>query len=275
MDKKVLTIQDISCVGQCSLTVALPIISACGFETAILPSAVLSNHTAFSQFTFLDLTDEMPKIKEGWKEQGIEFSALYTGYLGNAKQIAIVKDIIGDCIEKGGPVIVDPAMADCGNLYKGFDQNYVNSMKELCAVADIILPNITEACLLTDTEYKTDLTPDYVETLIYKLSKICGGKIVLTGVSFDQNKNGVAVYEGSKILYYEHDRVGGGCHGTGDVYASAFVSALVSSKSVFESAKIAADFTLLCIKNTVSHPEHWYGVKFEPMLKNLIEMINE
>ncbi len=275
MDKKVLTIQDISCFGQCSLTVALPIISACGIETAILPSAVLSNHTAFSQFTFCDLTNEMPKVKEGWKEQGISFSALYTGYLGSAKQIAIVKDIIADCIEKGGPIIVDPAMADCGKLYKGFNSEYVNEMKELCAVADIILPNITEACFMTDTPFKTELDKNYVEDLLFKLANICSGKIVLTGVSFNPDKNGVAVYDNGKINYYEHDRVGGGSHGTGDVYASAFVSALMCNKDIFTAAKIAADFTLLCIKNTVNHPDHWYGVRFEPVLKDLIEMINK
>ncbi len=273
MNNKVLTIQDISCVGQCSLTVALPIISACGIETGILPSAVLSNHTAFEDFTFKDLTGEMPKIAKRWMAQNIKFSALYTGYLGSAKQIAIVEKIAHDCIEEGGPLIVDPAMADGGKLYTGFDAAYVEEMKKLCRKADIILPNITEACLMTGIEYKTSFDADYVEALISALTNLCGGSIVLTGVSFSDNKNGIAVCQNGQIRYYEHDKIGSGCHGTGDVYASAFTGALMRGKALFEAAKIAADFTVLCIKNTVNDSEHWYGVKFEACLGELINMI--
>ena len=272
-DKKILTIQDISCTGQCSLTVALPIISACGIETAILPSAVLSNHTAFPRFTFRDLTAEIPKIRKSWKAQNIKFSAVYTGYLGSAKQIAYVTEVMRDCLGEGGVKIVDPAMADGGKLYTGFDMAYVEEMKKLCSAADIVLPNVTEACLMTGTEYKTRFDSDYVETLLSRLTNLCGGKIILTGVSFSENKTGVAVYDGETIKYYEHDKVGAGCHGTGDVYASAFVGALSRGKSLFEAAKIAADFTLLCIKNTAGHPDHWYGVRFEGCLPQLIEML--
>ena len=272
-DKRILTIQDISCVGQCSLTVALPIISACGIETAILPSAVLSNHTAFDSFTFRDLTSEIPKIRKSWKAQDIKFSALYTGYLGSAKQISHVKDVMRDCISEDGLKIVDPAMADGGKLYTGFDMAYVEEMKKLCSAADIILPNITEACLMTDVEYKTRLDAEYIETLLSRLTNICGGKIILTGVSFSENKTGIAVYDGESVKYYEHDKVGNGSHGTGDVYASAFVGALIRGKDLFDAAKIAADFTVLCIKNTVSHPEHWYGVRFEACLPELMNML--
>ncbi len=272
-DKIILTIQDISCVGQCSLTVALPIISACGIETAVLPSAVLSNHTAFHDFTFRDLSGEMPKVRKSWKKQGINFSALYTGYLGSSMQIAYVKDIIKDCIDKDGLKIVDPAMADGGRLYTGFDMAYVEEMKKLCMDADIILPNITEACLMTDTEYKTEFDVDYVETLISRLTNLCGCKIILTGVSFTKNKTGIAVYDGENMRYYEHEKVGLGSHGTGDVYASAFVGAMLNGKGLFDAAKIAADFTVMCIKNTVEYPEHWYGVRFEGCLGELINMI--
>ena len=152
--KKILTIQDISCVGQCSLTVALPILSACGMETCILPSAILSTHTAgFQDFTFRDLTDDMPNIQKHWQKENIKFSAIYTGYLGSTKQIGYVKDILStmgtsDCVR-----VVDPAMADNGKLYPAFDGEYVEAMKELCGSADILLPNITEACFLADMEY--------------------------------------------------------------------------------------------------------------------------
>lgn len=272
-DKKVLTIQDISCTGQCSLTVALPIISACGIETAVIPSAVLSNHTAFPHFTFKDLTNELPKIRQSWNQQGINFSAIYTGYLGSSEQIAQVKQIMADCIDENGLKIVDPAMADGGKLYTGFDMEYVEKMKELCLEADIILPNITEACLMTDTEYLQNFDCDYVEKLITRLASRFSAKIILTGVGFSQDKTGVAVYDGNFIQYYQHSKMGGGSHGTGDVYASAFVGAIMRGKSLYDSARIAADFTLLCIKNTLDHPNHWYGVRFEQHLADLIDML--
>lgn len=271
--KRILTVQDISCVGQCSLTVALPIISACGIETAILPSAVLSNHTAFSSFTFKDLTEEIPVIRACWEKQDIKFSALYTGYLGNSSQVAYVKDIMNTCLEKDAIKVVDPAMADNGKLYTGFDMQYANEMKKLCMEADIILPNITEACLLTDTEYKQSFDKAYIEKLISGLADICPSKIVLTGVGFTDNKTGVAVFDGKSIEYYEHKKLGNGCHGTGDIYASAFVGAHLNGKSLFESAKIAADYTVLCIENTIPHSEHLYGARFETALGDLINMI--
>ena len=257
MNNKILTIQDISCVGQCSLTVALPILSACGIETAVLPSAVLSNHTAFSNFTFCDLTDEMPKIN--------------TGYLGNAKQIALVKDIMNSCLDTSGVRIVDPAMADSGKLYTGFDMLYVEEMKKLCQGADIILPNITEACFMTGIPYKQSFDKEYIENLLLALRKQFCSKIILTGVSFSEDKTGIAVFD-DNIAYYEHKKLGLGSHGTGDVYASAFTGAFIQGKSLFEAAKIAADFTVLCIENTES--EHWYGVRFEKCLPKLINMVN-
>lgn len=273
--KRILTVQDISCVGQCSLTVALPILSACGLETAIIPSAVLSNHTAFSSFTFKDLTEEIPKIREAWEKQNIKFEAVYTGYLGNASQVAYVKDIMEKCLCGDAVKIVDPAMADNGKLYVGFDADYVEEMKKLCCEADIILPNITEACLLTGEEYKQSFDKEYVENLMARLFEVCGAKVVLTGVGFSEDKSGVAVFDGTKTEYYEHKRIGNGCHGTGDIYASAFTGAFMNGKSLLEAAKIAADYTVLCIEETVQHKDHWYGARFEPVLGKLIDMINK
>ena len=153
--KKVLTIQDISCVGQCSLTVALPIISACGIETCVLPSAVLSTHTTgFTGYTFRDLTEDMLPIKDHWVKEGITFDAIYTGYLGTTQQIGYVEVFFRDVAGDGCVKIVDPAMADNGKLYPGFDMAYVEAMKGLCAKAVYILPNITEACFLTGMEYR-------------------------------------------------------------------------------------------------------------------------
>ena len=274
--KKILTIQDISCVGQCSLTVALPIISACGIETCVLPSAVLSTHTAgFSGYTFRDLTEDMPSIKEHWMKEGIKFDAIYTGYLGSTKQIEYVEDIFASTASENCVKIVDPAMADNGNLYPGFDEAFVESMKGLCKVADYVIPNITEACFLTGVEYKETYDRAYIDELLEKLTALGCKNIIFTGISYAEGKTGVVVLENGEYSYYEHDKLGKGCHGTGDVYASAFVGAFMRGKSAYEAAKIAADYAVECIKETAKLDNHWYGAAFEPALGKLIAAINE
>lgn len=273
---RILTIQDISCVGQCSLTVALPIISACGLEAAVLPSAVLSTHTAgFSGYTFRDLTEDMPSINEHWKKENIKFSAIYTGYLGSTKQIDYVQDIFRDAALSECIKIVDPAMADNGNLYPGFDMDFVEAMKELCKKADYVLPNITEACFLTGMEYKTEYDRAYIEEILEKLTLLGCKNIIFTGISYTPDTTGVVVYENETYSYYEHIRLKNSCHGTGDIYASAFTGALLRGKSAFEAAKIAADYTVECIKETAKEENHWYGAKFEPVLMKLIQAVND
>lgn len=272
--KRILTIQDISCVGQCSLTVALPILSACGLETAILPSAVLSTHSVgFRDFTFRDLTEDIPAIQHHWQQEGIRFQAVYTGYLGSTRQIEMVKDICQNLLVPGGKKIVDPAMADRGELYPVFDMDFVQEMKKLVGEGDIVLPNITEASLLTDTEYREEYDEEYICGLVAGIHRLGAGTVVLTGVSYDAHSTGVLVSEQGKQTYYRHELLDRGCHGTGDVYASSFVGAYMHGKTVPEAARIAADYTLACIKNTLDDPDHWYGVKFEPVLGELIEAL--
>ena len=274
--KKILTIQDISCVGQCSLTVALPILSACGIETAVLPSAVLSTHTAgFSGYTFRDLTEDMPAIRDHWKKEGITFDAIYTGYLGSAKQIEYVESIIESNSAEGAVSIIDPAMADNGKLYPGFDGAFVENMKRLCGKADYVLPNLTEACFLTGIEYKTDYDRAYVDSLLNGLTALGARNVIFTGISYAEGKTGVVVYENGEYAYYEHDKLPNSCHGTGDIYASAFAGAYVRGKSAYDAAKIAADYTVECIKETAKLDNHWYGAAFEPVLGKLIEMLKQ
>ena len=273
-NSKVLTIQDISCVGQCSLTVALPIISACGIETCPLPSAVLSTHTGgFTGYTFRDLTDDMPSIREHWIKENIKFGAIYTGYLGSTKQIDIVKTFFDTCADENCLKIVDPAMADNGKLYYGFDMAFVEQMKTLCAAADYVVPNITEACMLTGVEYRTEYDENYIDTIVNKLIGLGAKAVILTGVSYNPNTTGVLVYENGVKEYYSHAKISKGCHGTGDIYASALVGSMMRGKSAYEAARIAADFTVDCIKNTQDYPDHWYGARFEPSLSKLISML--
>lgn len=272
--KKVLTIQDISCVGQCSLTVALPILSACGLETCVLPSAVLSTHTAgFDGYTFRDLTEDMPQICSHWQKEGIHFDAIYTGYLGSTRQVDYVRDIFRKTAAPGCVKVVDPAMADNGNLYPGFDMAFVEAMKELCGEADYVVPNITESCFLTDTVYRTEYDRAYVDMLLEKLTALGCKNIILTGISYAPGKTGVVVYENGAYSYYEHDKLPNSCHGTGDIYASSFVGALVRGKGAYGAAKIAADYSVACIKYTAQLENHWYGAAFEPVLGKLIDAL--
>ena len=275
MYKKILTIQDISCVGQCSLTVALPILSACGVETCVLPSAVLSTHTAgFTGFTVRDLSDDMPAIKNHWLKEGIRFDAIYTGYLGSTQQIGYVADIFAETAAEGCVKVVDPAMADNGKLYPAFDQVYVEGMKGLCAKADYVVPNITEACFLAGVEYRTEYDRAYIDLLLRNLTAIGCKNIILTGVSYAPGKTGIVVFENGSYAYYEHQLLPNSCHGTGDIYASAFVGAFVRGKSAYDAAAIAANYTMECIRYTATLDNHWYGAAFEPVLGKLINALN-
>lgn len=272
---RVLTIQDISCVGQCSMTVALPILSACGVETCILPSAVLSNHTGgFQGFTFRDLTEDIPSIAAQWRQENICFDAIYTGYLGSTQQIDYVKEILTTMVAPGGITIVDPAMADNGKLYTGFDEAYVDAMRGLCAQADVIIPNITEACMLTHTPYTTEFDEAWLHALLQKLEMLGAGCVVLTGVGQTPEQTGVVIWEKGRIWRYSHDKIARGYHGTGDIFASTFVGACLQEKTREEAATIAADYTALCIRKTYEDPAHWYGVKFEAALPELMRMLN-
>ncbi len=277
--KRILTIQDISCVGKCSLTVALPIISAFGVETAVLPTAVLSNHTAFNGFTFNDLTDDMPRISKEWKKQEFEFDAIYTGYLGSIKQVDIVSDIFDDYKRKNNFILVDPVMADNGKLYTGFDEKFALSMKKLCKKADIIVPNLTEASFMLDIPYKPcKYNKGDIEDILKRLTDL-GCKIaVLTGVSFDNKHIGVYGYDSSKNEFFSYfrEKISQCFHGTGDVFASSLCGALASDKTIDNALEIAVDFTVESILKTIENPMHnWYGVEFEKAIPYLIQKLSK
>ena len=275
--KRILTIQDISCVGQCSLTVALPILSASGNETCILPSAVLSTHTGgFKGYTFRDLTDDIPAIVKHWLSERINFDAFYTGYLGTARQVELVMEIINSPLRlPDAHIIIDPAMGDNGVFYKGMDDNFLQSMRRLVCMADIIIPNITEACMLTGIGYRMDYDEDYIRRIVDGLLTIIGNNktVVLTGVGFRSGETGVGVYTSGSSYHYPHVKLEKNVSGTGDIFASAFTGALLNGISTQESAKIAADFTLAAIKETIQNPVHWYGVKFETVLGEYIQKV--
>ncbi len=275
MYKRILTIQDISCVGQCSMTVALPILSACGQETCVLPSAVLSTHTGgFTGFTFRDLTEDIPAIWRHWKQENITFDYIYTGYLGSTLQIQYVQELFDAMKGANTLTVVDPAMADNGKLYAGFDSAYAAAMTKLCAQADIMLPNITEACLMTGHPYRQTCDEAYIDELVSKLNALGSATVVLTGVGYAPGQTGVLISRGQERFYYSHEKIDRSYHGTGDVFASAFVGAVASGKTLPQASEIAAEYTALCIRKTYHDPDHWYGVKFETALAELIQMLN-
>ena len=271
--KKLLSIQDISCVGQCSLTVALPVISACGIETVVLPSAVLSTHTGgFKNYTFRDLSDDMPAIMKSWLENNISFDAFYTGYVCE-KQIRPILDIMEACAAPGAIRIVDPVMADNGKLYPGFADNFPMKMRELCKGADYILPNLTEAAFLLGRPAVLEgYDKAYIEDMARELHAIGAANVILTGVSFQPDQLGVAVFDGKEFQYDFNPRLTRSSHGTGDVFASVFAGAILRGKSTIDAAALAADIVCSCIKATA--PDHWYGVSFELALPELITSLN-
>jgi len=275
--KRILTIQDISCVGKCSLTVALPIISAFGVEAAVLPTAVLSTHTAFDGFTFRDLTDDMQNVISHWKNQKIGFDAIYTGYLGSFKQLDIVSKIFDEFKSKENFILIDPVMGDNGSLYKGFNKEFALAMAKLCNKADIIVPNLTEASFMLDIPFiKDGYSEDYIKDILIKLTNLGCKKAVLTGVCFGDDNLGVYGYDSEKREFFSYfkKRISKSFHGTGDVFASSLCGALSINKSLQDALKIAVDFTVDSILKTVSNPEHnWYGVEFESAIPNLIESI--
>ncbi len=268
--KRILTIQDISCVGQCSMTVALPILSACGHETCILPTAVLSTHTGgFGKPVVQHLN--VDGMWRHWREQGICFDAILVGYLGSVAAIEMVSQILDEMLAPGGISIVDPAMADHGKLYSGFDDAYAKAMSSLCEKADIMLPNITEAAMMAGMDYRTVFDEAYVREL---LNRLRGRNVVLTGVGFAPDETGAAIRSRGDISFHHHKRLPKNFSGTGDMFAACFCGALMQGRSMTESLEIASEFVCRSIAATIENPAHWYGVKFESALPWLVNRLD-
>lgn len=276
--KRILTVQDISCVGKCSLTVALPIISAAGVEAGILPTAVLSTHTMFKKYTFCDLTSEIQPISDAFKENDIDFDAIYTGYLGSFDQLALVEKLFDDYKKEDSLYLIDPVMADNGSLYKGFTPEFAAAMAKLCGKADVIVPNLTEASFMLGIPYNPEYDEDYIKDVLKRLCGLGCKRAALTGVSFSPDKIGVYYYDSEKDSYFSYfnERLPVSFHGTGDIYASSALGAMMRGISIERSFAIAVDFTLECMKKTMADENHrFYGVNFESALPYYIELIEK
>ncbi|MDD4454776.1 MAG: pyridoxamine kinase [Candidatus Methanomethylophilaceae archaeon] len=276
--QRVVAIHDISCFGRCSLTVALPIISSAGIECSVIPTAVLSTHTGgFTGFTYRDLTEDITPIVDHWKTLDLRFDGIYTGFLGSFEQIDIVSDTFDRLRDEGTLIVVDPVMADNGRLYSIFPENFPTGMRKICSKADVIIPNITEACLLLGEKYvEGPYTKEYIEGLLRKLSAMGPKKVILTGVFFDTEKLGAAAYdaETDRTDYAFRDCIPGYYHGTGDVFGSATVTALISGKSLAEANRIAVNFTVDSILRTRdAKTDIRFGVDFESGIPKLLRAL--
>lgn len=274
--KRVAAIHDISCLGRCSLTVALPIISAAGVETAVIPTAVLSTHTGgFKDYTVRDLSSDIVPTARHWKSEGITVDAVYTGYLCSKEQVYLVIEAARLISDSNTLLITDPVMADNGKLYKGFDGDYADYMLKLCSAADIITPNITEAALMLGVRFREGpYSEDYINALLEGLYVKTHSKIVLTGVCYDERRIGAAVYDGENKSYVFTERLCSMYHGTGDIFSSTLTAALMNGRSLKAAAQIAVNFTAACIKKTMEEDtDPRLGVNFESQIPNLIKYL--
>lgn len=275
--KRIVSIQDISCLCRCSLTAALPVISAMGVECAVLPTAVLSTHTAFPGFTCRDLTDQLAPVADHWAAQGIRFDAIYTGYLASAAQAEAVCQFFDRFKTPDTLLFVDPAMADNGRPYAGFDADFPRAMARVCARADVIVPNLTEACLLTGTAYRTAYGEDDLRGLLQALAALGPRYAAITGVRLAPGQLGVLAYDRAEDRFFAHagEHIPASFHGTGDVFASACVGGLMNGLDLAAALALAADFTVECIRRTERTPDNWYGVEFERALPYLVRRVED
>ncbi len=275
--KRLVTIQDISCLGKCSLGAAIPIISAFGIESVVLPTAMLSTHTGagFEDYTFRDLTDDMTGVIDHWKKLGLSFDAMYSGYLGSIHQLEITERFFRDFKTKDNLVFVDPVMADEGVLYKGFDDSFAKRMISLCAYADVICPNVTEACLITDTPYTEKHDNAFVEELADKLCGIGAKTIIVTGINIEDQIGAMCIdAESGKRELYVRPKFDGHYYGTGDIFASVVCSALTHGFDMNKALHLATDFVYESILATQDEKDKfYYGVKFEKCLNKITKVI--
>lgn len=268
--KRIAVIQDLSCIGRCSLAVAMSVLPVMGIETAVLPTAILSSHTAFDGFTFLDFTPEAEKVMAEWQRLQLQFDAIYIGYLGSMQLIDLASRFIDIFRREDTQVILDPAFGDHGRLYTGFDENYVQGMKALCRQADIILPNVTELCFLSGLDYAEDAA--HTPRIREKACEMIGGRlqnVLITSCRFPEERIGLMCV-GEDPFIYPHEQLELACHGSGDLFASVFAGMMLREKNIRRAAQIAADFTYDCIAYSMNCEDHrWYGVDYEAMLPKL------
>ncbi len=270
--KTVLIIQDLSCVGRCSLTVALPVLSSMGIRCSALPTAVLSTHTGFPDPKVVTLTEHIQDFAAHWQAMDIRFDAVLCGYLSDPRQAEAVLSLLQQYKAQGSRIIVDPAMGDHGKLYRGLDEDHVAAMAEVCMCADILLPNVTEAALLAELPYREQTDGAYLRALTAALLQCYHTHaVVITGVSSRPETTGFCGADREDGTFvYQTDAVPRQFHGTGDLFSAVFTGAVLQGLDVYEAGVKAADFVRLCAESTTHVSPH--GIEFEPQLPRLWQL---
>lgn len=269
--KRILTMQDLSCLGKCSLTVILPVISAMGVECTVLPTAVLSTHTGFPNPHVVDLSEQISPIIEHWSTLNVEFSGILTGYQANPAQVEIAQSLITRFGGENCLTICDPAMADHGKLYSGLSTEMVSAMLGLCQKADLSLPNITEGALLAGLPYRESADEGYCREITQTLHSKGLGSVLLTGMEQAPGQTGFFWSDGHNTYAHSTARLPRNCHGTGDLFAAVVMGAQMRGLDVPKSGALAAEFVKRCIAGTGDDSR--YGVAFEPELKWLADQL--
>lgn len=269
--KRIASIQDFSCIGSCSQTIALPVLSAMGVECAALPTALLSAHTAFDGFVSLDLTPQLPAIMAHWRAMHLRFDAVYTGYLASAEQVGLVGALLDGMDERPALTLIDPVMGDNGALYAGFSDSFPQAMRALCGRADVLTPNVTEACLLTGTAYSPVQDAAQTRRLLERLLELGCRAAVLTGLRVDGDMAVAALQRNGTGTLVRTSYIPEVFHGTGDLFASTCAGALVQGAPLERAVRLAADYVALTLRRTVQAPDRrWYGVNFQETLPELM-----
>ena len=269
--KRIASIQDFSCIGSCSQTIALPVLSAMGVECAALPTALLSAHTAFDGFVSLDLTPQLPAIMAHWRAMHLRFDAVYTGYLASAEQVGLVGALLDGMDERPALTLIDPVMGDNGALYAGFSDAFPQAMRALCGRADVLTPNVTEACLLTGTAYSPVQDAAQTRRLLERLLELGCRAAVLTGLRVDGDMAVAALQRDGTGTLVRTSYIPEVFHGTGDLFASTCAGALVQGAPLERAVRLAADYVALTLRRTVQAPDRrWYGVNFQETLPELM-----
>ena len=276
--KRILAIHDMSGVGKCSLTVALPVISAAGVECSCLPTALLSTHSGdFYGFTKRDLSDELLPIAQHWKREGVRFDGIYTGYLASAQQVELIEQILNLLATPETLLIVDPVMAENGKYYSGFDGEMCAAFRRLCARADVITPNMTEAAFLTGRAYHPGtVTESEVESLLNALCALGTGVAAITGVLLENGEIGNAVRDAKsgKICFSTRRMHEGVFYGTGDIFASALSALLVRGAPIESALELATALVEGSIARSVLRGgDRRFGVDFEGALPEFLRSV--
>lgn len=267
---KCAVINDLSGFGRCSLTVAVPILSAMGVQACPVPTAILSNHTAYDDFFFKDLTDDMEIYFQKWKKLGLEFDSIYTGFLGNERQIELILDFVKEFRSESTLLLVDPVMGDNGKIYATYNEKMCEEMQRLVHSADLITPNLTEACILTGTDYPQKACDEQVFEIGEKLLALGAKCAVITGVRKAGKMMNFVLDADGERLALESDFVACEYCGTGDVFASLMCGYMTRGVDCKTALRRSAEFLIKTIK--YSHQTHVNpldGVAFERYLNEI------